>query len=197
MRHTFERLVLVRDAMAKHLLSSALRPRRSLQVALTVAAAVAMSLFASACSSSGGDGVPPASTTTAAPSASPATVRPINDSELFASLVRAIRSADPAMSPEALDAHIREVTKAPRSLIVAPYDSKAESESPAFMKTWAASHGIDGASAAGFSDLVYRSRGKPFHTALKDTLLGTLYVAGQPIEVGGLRGYVLVGIPAE
>jgi hypothetical protein len=155
-----------------------------------------MSISITACSSPS-DNPPPAPSSPAATSASPTTAGPSNDAELFASLTEAIRSANPAMSPKALDAHIRRVTNVPRSLIVAPYDPKAESESSAFMKTWVASHGIDGASASHFSDLVYRSGGKPFHTALEDTLIGTYYVAGQPIEVGGAQGYVLVGTAGE
>jgi hypothetical protein len=56
-----------------------------------------------------------------------------------------------------------------------------------------ASHGIDGAGAAYFANTVYESRGKPFHRAEDFTPGGTVYLAGQPVTVRGVDGYVLIG----
>jgi hypothetical protein len=168
-----------------------LRPRQPLLVMLAIALALAASSSVAACATDKAQSPPPSTSPVTSP-ASPITAVP-DDEELLARLTRAVQSADPAMSAKALDAHIREVTKAPRSLIVAPYDPKAEGESLAFARSMVASHGIDGAGAAYFANTVYESRGKPFHRAEDFTPGGTVYLAGQPVTVRGVDGYVLIG----
>ncbi|MDR3686580.1 MAG: hypothetical protein P4L93_06470 [Coriobacteriia bacterium] len=116
---------------------------------------------------------------------------------LDADLARAIASATPTMSPDALDAHIRKVTQAPYSMIVAPYDPKAQPDSEEFGKRWVAGYGTDAAITEEFEGIVHDSRGKP-HRDFDPSLIGEpLYFAGRPVRVRGRAGYVLVARTAR
>ena len=116
---------------------------------------------------------------------------------LDADLARAIASAKPSMSPDALDAHILRVTGAPYSMIVSPYDPKAQPDSAEFGKTWVGGHGTDAAITDEFQGIICDSRGKP-HRDFDPSLVGEpLYFAGRPVRVRGRAGYVLVGRTAK
>lgn len=116
---------------------------------------------------------------------------------LDADLVRAIATAEPSLSPDALDTHIRSVTYAPYSMIVAPYDPKAQSDSVEFGKTWVAGYGTDAAITTEFQGIIYASRGKPCRDFDPGLIDEPLYFAGRPVRVGGLPGYVLVARTAR
>jgi len=113
-------------------------------------------------------------------------------------LTKAIRSAEPSLSPEDLDAHVLAVTGAPVCMIVAPYDPSAESESAAFARTLAAASGTDASLTTDLEGIIHDSRGRPFHTAKKVPSLGkVLFLSGHPLKVGGRDGCVLVAAPAK
>jgi hypothetical protein len=102
------------------------------------------------------------------------------------------------MSPEALEARIRAVTKAPFAIIVAPYDPGAESETQRFSRTEVATWGTDGALTTDLEGLIHDSRGKPFRAARVDPAFGSpFFFAGHPLKVGRRQGYVLVAMPAQ
>ena len=116
---------------------------------------------------------------------------------LTADLARAIASAKPSMSPDALDSHIRLVTGAPYSMIVAPYDRKADADSRAFGRTWVAGYGTDGAITEEFQGIIHDSRGRPHRDFDPSLVDEPLYFAGRPVRVGGRAGYVLVARAAR
>ena len=155
-------------------------------------------LVLTACSSDeAATGVSPAASS-ATSSACPTAASVVSDARLFADLTRAIRSAEPSLSPEELDAHILAVSGAPISMIVAPYDQSAESESTSFARTLVATSGTDASLTTDLEGIIHDSKGRPFHTVKEVTSLGkALFLSGHSLKVGGRDGYVLVAAPAE
>jgi hypothetical protein len=113
--------------------------------------------------------------------------------ELDADLAKAIQTADASASPQALDAHIRKATGAPSSMIVAPYDPRAEADSPEFDRSQVAGAGTDAAFTTEFEGYIHDSQG----TALRGISgwEGLNFFAGRPIKVGGRPGFVLIAKP--
>lgn len=122
----------------------------------------------------------------------------VSDAALFADLGKAIRSSDPSLSPDALNAHIVTLTRAPICMIVAPYDPSAESESAAFARTLLSTSGTDASLTTDLEGIVHDSKGKAFHTVKVVSSLGkALFLCGRPLRVGDLHGYALVAAPAQ
>ncbi len=116
------------------------------------------------------------------------------ESELFtAALNKAINTIDASASPEAIGVHIRAVTQAKKVMIVAPYDKSLESETEAFDNTIVYQRGPDGAVATDFEYTIQTNEGKAISGVTDFEELD--YVAGRPIKVGRLNGYVLVSKP--
>ena len=175
------------------------RSRRAARLAIVapVVLVLLLPLLAGACASSAAPAESPSSSPKAPSSPSPTTVKAPSAAKLYADLRRAIRTADPSLSPDGLDAHICAVTAAPFSLIVAPYDPTAGNEGDV-LKVTVAFSGIDGALSTDFDGFLYRSRGRPFHaTRMAGGYGARLVLAGHPITVGGRDGYVLVATPAQ
>ena len=170
---------------------------RGLQGLLIIALAVVATLLVVGCSSDDTGTAPSPAASPASPSTSPTPPSVVSDARLFANLKKAIRSAKPSFSVEELDAHIVAETGAPFSMIVAPYDPTATSESAAFARTLVASTGTDASLTTDLEGIVHDSQGKPFHTVKVVPSLGALFLAGHPVKVGRRDGYVLVAAPAE
>lgn len=154
-------------------------------------------LLAGACASSAAPAESPSSSLSASSSSSPTTVKAPSAAKLYADLRKAIRTADPSLSPEALTDHICAMTGAPFSIIVAPYDPAAESKDELSKLTLAFS-GIDGALGTDFDEFVHDSQGRPFRATREAVGYGArLVLAGHPVTVGGRDGYVLVATPAQ
>jgi len=159
---------------------------------------VAVALVGAGCSSAKQSTAAVSATQTPKPSPSLQPAKVTSDIGLLASLRRAIASATPSMSAKALDAHICEVTGAPSTLIVVPYDPTAYAESERMAKTAVAWSGIDGAFATGFQGLLHDTGGRAYHA--RKLILGGFpryYLAGLPLNVDGRDGYVLVGAPVQ
>ena len=169
--------------------------RRSLSAALVLIAVLAVVALAAGCAE---EPTSDSSGLAASASPSPAPAAAGSAAELYADLVRAIESAAPSLSPEELDGHIRALTGAPYSIIVAPYDPAAESESESFSQTVVASSGIDGALATDLAGFVHDSQGRPVRATEEAPGYGApLWLAGHLAQVGGRDGYVLIAMPAE
>ena len=156
------------------------------------------SLLLAACSSGKvATGPSPAASSTT-PSASLTASSVVSDAQLFADLDKAIRSAEPELSAEDLDARILAVTGAPVCIIVAPYDPSAEPDSDAFLRTLVAASGTDASLTMDLEGIIHDSKGRPFHTVKEVPSLGkALFLSGHPLKVGGRDGYVLVAAPAK
>ena len=168
---------------------------RSMSAAPVLIVALALVALAAGCTDEPAtDSSSPAAS--ASPSPSPSAAG--SPGELYADLVKAIESATPSLSPDELDCHIRALTGAPFSIIVAPYDATAESESERFSRTVVAFSGIDGALATDLADFVHDSHGQPLQATEEAEGYGApLWLAGHPVQVGERDGYVLIAMPAE
>jgi len=130
---------------------------------------------------------PVASSSPAAPAAGSA-------AELYAALVRAIRAAKPSTSPDALCAYVVAATKAPRVIVVSPYDSKAVEDYGSIV----AAQAVDGSLAMDLLGLAHDSKGKPYRGRTQIPTFGSPYFfAGHAAKVDGRAGYVLVASPAQ
>lgn len=164
-------------------------------IVASVVIALLLPLLAGACGSPDLAAESPDATTIASPSPSAATAP--SAAQLYADLTKAIRSADPSLSPGELNAHVCAVTGAPYSIIVAPYDPTAESEED-FAKLTVAFSGIDAALATDVEGFVHDSQGRPLHATRMAVGYGDrIVLAGHPVAVGDRDGYVLVAAPAQ
>jgi hypothetical protein len=154
-------------------------------------------LLAGACASSDTPAESASSSPKASSSPSPTTVKAPSAAKLYADLRKAIRTADPSLSPDDLDAHICAVTAAPFSIIVVPYDPTA-SNVEEVQKVTVAFSGLDGALGEDFDEFLYRSRGRRFYaTRMAGGYGARLVLAGHHVTVGGRDGYVLIATPAQ
>jgi hypothetical protein len=152
-------------------------------------------LLTGACASPDAPPESPSSSPTSS-SPSPTTVEAPSAAKLYADLRQAIRTADPSLSPDDLDAHICAVTAAPYSIIVVPYPAADSMEE--VHKAQVAFSGLDGALSEDFVGFLYRTRGRPFHATRMSGGIGVrLVLAGHPVTVDGRDGYVLVAIPKQ
>jgi len=150
------------------------------------------------CSSGAPAPSPSATVPTSEPSASPtvhSTPLARNELALYALLQKALRSANPSWSAKVLDAHIRRVTGAPYSMIVAPYDPTAEFETARFWRTVVATYGTDASWTTEFEERIQKSRGKPLHVSEESIAWAEPFLfCGHAVEVRGRDGYVLIAV---
>ena len=127
----------------------------------------------------------------ASPSSAAATVG--SAKAFYAALVKAIRSSDPSMSPDALCQHVRAVTKAPHVLVVSQFDLTEAEDYDSIVASW----GTDGSLTMDLVVLIQRAQARPFRSTRKSPTFGTpFFFAGHPLKVAGHDGYVIVAAPA-